>query len=141
MMGELLSDMLEKALDQASVTSEQRAAISAARDRALAVLDSQRPDPRGQRDRMLALFESPQLTQAQLDALRQQSDQQRQVVQAAVDRAIVEVHDTLNPAQRKIVAEYFRTHGPEGRMRGQMGGGALGGPPPGNPPPGGPPPR
>ncbi|HXJ82083.1 MAG TPA: periplasmic heavy metal sensor [Candidatus Methylomirabilis sp.] len=135
MMGELLSDMLEKALDQASVTPEQRAAIYGARDRALAVMDSQRPDPRGQRDRMLALFEGPQLTQAQLDALRQQAEQQRQAIQAAVDRAIVEVHETLTPAQRKIVADYFRAHGPDGRMRGPHGGGAFGGPPPGGPPP------
>ena len=61
---------------------------------------------------MLALFEADQLTTANLDAVHQQLEQQQQTVRQAIHRAIVETHDALSPAQRKVVAEYFRTHGP-----------------------------
>jgi two-component system OmpR family sensor kinase len=46
MMKRMVSAVLDEALDQARVTAEQRAAIHAARDRAFAALDAQRPDPR-----------------------------------------------------------------------------------------------
>ena len=132
MMRGMISEMLDRALDRASVTPEQRVAVYAARDRVFAAMDAQRPDPMAQRDRMLALFEGAQLTQAQLDALHQQMDQQRQAIRAAIHRALVEVHDTLTPAQRKIVAEYFRTHGPGAfgshGMHGPHGSGGPGGP-------------
>ena len=128
----MMSERLDRALDRASVTPEQRVAIYGARDRVIAAMDAQHPDPRAQRDRMLALFEGAQLTQAQLDTVHQQADQQRQAIRAAFDRAIIEVHDTLTPAQRKVVAEYFRTHGPGGFgshwMPGPHGPGAPGGP-------------
>jgi len=145
MMRRMISEALDRALDRASVTPEQRVAVYAARDRAFDAMAAQRPDPMAQRDRMLAMFEGAQLTQAQLDAAHQQADQQRQAMRAAFDRAIIEIHDVLTPAQRKIVAEYFRTHGPGsfgfGGMREHMGGpggmggrggmgGPMGGPPP-----------
>jgi Spy/CpxP family protein refolding chaperone len=136
-------ETLDRALDRASVTPEQRVAIYAARDRVVAAMDTQHPDPKARRDRMLALFESAQLTQAELDAVHQQADQQRQAIRAAFDRAIIEVHGTLTPAQRKVVAEYFRTHGPGGfgfhGRPGPHGPGAPGGP--GGPGMGGPAPR
>ena len=147
MMRRMISEILDRALDRASVTPEQRVAVYAARDRAFAAMDAQRLDPMAQRDRMLAMFEGAQLTQTQLDAAHQQADQQRQAMRAAFDRAVIEIHDTLTPAQRKIVAEYFRTHGPgsyefggmrgHGRPGGPGGiggpgamGGSMGGPPP-----------
>jgi Spy/CpxP family protein refolding chaperone len=132
MMRGMFSEALDRALDRASVTPEQRVAIYGARDRVVAAMDAQRPDPKARRDRMLALFEGAQLTQAELDAVHQQADQRRQAIRAAFDRAIIEVHGTLTPAQRKIVAEYFRTHGPGGfgfhGRPGPHGPGALGGP-------------
>ena len=138
MMRRMISEMLERALDRASVTPEQRVAVYAARDRAFTAMDAQRPDPMAGRDRMLALFEGAQLTQAQLDTAHQQADQQRQAMRAAFDRALIEIHDVLTPAQRKIVAEYFRTHGPgsfgfpgmsgERRPGGPGGPGGMGGP-------------
>jgi Spy/CpxP family protein refolding chaperone len=132
MMRGMMSERLDRALDRASVTPEQRVAIYGARDRVLAAMDAQRPDPGARRDRMLALLEGAQLTQADLDAVHQQADQRRQAIRAAFDRAIIEVHDTLTPAQRKVVAEYFRTHGPGDfgfhGMPGSRGPGAPGGP-------------
>jgi hypothetical protein len=145
MMRRMISEMLDRALDRASVTPEQRVAVYAARDRAFTAMDAQRPDPMAARDRVLALFEGAQLTQAQLDTAHQQADQQRQVMRAAFDRALIEIHDALTPAQRKIVAEYFRTHGPGSPgfpgMRGERRSGGPGGPGGMGGPMGGPAPR
>jgi Spy/CpxP family protein refolding chaperone len=115
MMKHMLSAALDEALDQASVTPEQRTAIHASRDRVFAAMDAQRPDARAQREQVLALFEGDRLDAAQLQALHASMEQRHQAVQAAVAQAIVEIHDTLTPAQRRVVAEYARTHGP-GRM-------------------------
>jgi Spy/CpxP family protein refolding chaperone len=111
MMKRMISAQLDAAITQANVTAEQRTAIVAARDRAFAAMDAQRPDRRAARDRMLALFEGDRLDAAQLGALHAQTEQQHQQVRAAVAQAIVDVHDALTPAQRKIVADYVRAHG------------------------------
>jgi len=112
MMPRMISEDLDRALDRASATPEQRVKIYAARDRVFGALDAQRPDPLAQRDRMLTLFEADQPTTANLDALHQQLEQQHQAVRQAIHCAIVETHDALSPAQRKVVAEYLRSHGP-----------------------------
>ncbi len=112
MMRRMVSAALDEALDQANVTPAQRSAIHASRDRAFAAVAADRPDRRAHRDQVLALFESDQLDAAQLQTLHAQMQQRHQAIQAAVSQAIVEIHDTLTPAQRKIVAEYVRTHGP-----------------------------
>jgi Spy/CpxP family protein refolding chaperone len=122
MMRGMIARRLDRALDRASVTPEQRVKIYAARDRVFAAFDAQPHDSRARRDRMLALFEGNSLTTAQLDAAHQQEEQQRQRLRAAIHQAVVDVHDTLTPAQRKVVAEYMRTHGPL-RHRGHRPGG------------------
>jgi Spy/CpxP family protein refolding chaperone len=120
MMKRMVSERLDRALDRASVTPEQRVKVYEARDRVFAAFEAQRPDPRAMRDQMLAAFEGAQLTQAQLDAFHQKQEQRRQAIRAAIDRAILDVHATLTPAQRTIVAEYFRNnpmHGGPGGHR------------------------
>lgn len=116
LMKRMVSAALDEALDQANVTAEQRAAIHASRDRAFAAMDAQRPEPRAHRAQMLALFEADQLDAEQLQALHASMQQRHQAIQAAVSQAIVEIHDTLTPEQRQIVADYARQHGP-GAMR------------------------
>src|SRR5437867_2999784 len=44
-----------------------------------------------------------------------QMDQRHEAMRNAIAQAIVEIHDTLTPAQRQIVANYARTHGPFSR--------------------------
>jgi Spy/CpxP family protein refolding chaperone len=136
MMGRHMAEQLDRALDRAAVTPEQRVKVYEARDRVLAAFRAQRPDPRAMRDQMLAAFEGAQLTQAQLDALHQAQEQRMRAIRTAIDRAILDVHATLTPAQRKIVAEYFRAHpmmGPhaEHRFRGFDGQGGTMRPPDG----------
>jgi protein CpxP len=114
MMKRMISAALDEALDQATVTAEQRAAIYASRDRAFAAMEAQRPDRGAQREQVLALFEGDRLDAAQLQAVHAQMQQRHQAIRDAVTQAIVEIHDTLTPAQRQIVANYARTHAPRG---------------------------
>lgn len=114
MMKHMISMKLDQALDQANVTPDQRAAIHASRDRAFAALEAQRPDPRAHRDQVLALFEADRIDPAQLEALHSQMEQQHQAMRAAITQAIVEIHDTLTPEQRRTVAQHVRSHGPMG---------------------------
>ena len=114
MIKRMVSAALDEALDQAGVSAEQRTAIHASRDRAFATLEANRPDHAAQRDRVLALFESDQLDASQLQAVSAQMEQRREAMRGAIAQAIIEVHDTLTPAQRQAVAAYVRTHGPHG---------------------------
>ncbi len=114
MMRRRISLALDDALTQAAVTPEQRVKIHAARDRVFAAMDAQRPDHRAMRDQALKLFEGDRLDAAQLDNLHAPMEQRHQAIRKAIEQAIVEMHDTLNPAQRKIVADYVRSHAPGG---------------------------
>jgi len=114
MMKRMISAALDEALDQAAVTAQQRAAIYASRDRAFAAFEANRPDRMAQRDQMLTLFESDQLDASQLLAARAQMEQRQQAIRDAITQAVVEIHDTLTPAQRHTVANYARTFGPHG---------------------------
>jgi len=118
MMKRMVSAVLDEALEQASVTAEQRTAIYASRDRAFAAIEAQRPDPGAHRDQVLALFEADRVDPAQLEALHAQMEERQKTVRTAVTQAIVEIHDTLTPEQRHVVAEFVRSHrpGPGGPM-------------------------
>jgi Spy/CpxP family protein refolding chaperone len=114
MMKRMVSAALDEALTQANVSAEQRTAIHASRDRAFAAITAQWPDRRAHKEQVLALFEGERLDAAQLQAVHAQMEQQRQAMHGAIAQAIVEIHDTLTPAQRKIVAAYARSFGPGG---------------------------
>ena len=116
MMKRMASAALDEALDQAKVTAEQRTTIYASRDRAFAAFEQNRPNRLAHRDQVLSLFESDKLDRAQLQALHTQMQQQHDAIRDAVAQAVVEIHDTLTPEQRRVVANYARQFGP-GMMR------------------------
>lgn len=110
MMKRFVSATIDDALDEAKVTSEQRTAIHAARDRVFAAVE-QRWQSRGTRmEEVLRLFEADQVDRAQVAALRQAREDEHRQLADSIEQAIVEVHDTLTPAQRKVVADYVRSH-------------------------------
>jgi Spy/CpxP family protein refolding chaperone len=116
MMRRMVSAALDEALDQAGVTAEQRMAIHASRDRAFAALEAHAPDRTAHREQVLALFEADRIDPAQVQALHAQFEQRHQTIRTAITQAVVEIHDTLTPEQRRTVAQFVRTHGP-GRWR------------------------
>ena len=110
MMKRMVTAALEEALDQARVTPEQRSAIHASRDRAFAAFEAHQPDRHAHRERVLALFEADRIDPAQVEALHATMHQRRDAIHAAVSQAIVEIHDTLTPEQRRIVTRFVREH-------------------------------
>ncbi len=120
MMKHMVTAKLDEALAQANVTPDQRTAIYASRDRVFAAMAANRPDPRAQRDQVLALFEGDRIDTGQLQALHAAMEQRHQAMQQAIAQAIVEIHDTLTPEQRHTVAEFVRTHGPGAHGPGGM---------------------
>jgi Spy/CpxP family protein refolding chaperone len=112
MMKRMVSAALDEALDQAGVTAAQRTAIHAARDRAFAALEAQMPERSAHREKVLALFEADRIEPAQLQALHAEMEQRHQAARSAITQSIVEIHDTLTPTQRRVVAQFVRSHGP-----------------------------
>jgi Spy/CpxP family protein refolding chaperone len=112
MMKRVVAAAVDEALDEAKVTPEQRATVHAARDRVFAVFEEHRASHRGRLEEALALFEDDRVDPARLDALRQQSEEDHRRMREAVTQALLEIHDTLTPDQRRAVAGWVRAHRP-----------------------------
>ena len=108
MMKHFVTGMIDDALEDAKVTPEQRATIYAARDRAMTVIAQRRQDRGAHLEEALALFEADRVDPGQLQAVRSQREAEHRQVADAVVQAVVDVHDTLTPAQRKTVADWVR---------------------------------
>ena len=109
-MKRFVSATIDDALDQAKVTPAQRTAIHGARDRVFAVVEQHWQSRGARMDEALRLFEADQVDPAQVAALRQAKEDEHRRMADAIEQAIIEVHDTLTPAQRKVVADYVRAH-------------------------------
>ena len=110
MMKRFVSAAIDDALDTAKVTAEQRPAIHAARDRVFVAFEQHRQTRRDRLADALAIFEGDQVDRARVDALRQQGEDEHRRIADAVSQALIEVHDVLTPEQRRVLAEYVRSH-------------------------------
>ena len=112
MMKRMASAMIDEALEPAQVTPDQRAKIYAVRDRVFAAMEAQR-QTRGQHmQEALALFEADTVDPARLAAFAAQHEAEHRQMADLITQAITEVHDVLNPVQRRAVADWIRTHRP-----------------------------
>lgn len=109
MMRRMAAAAIDGALDEAQASSEQRAAIHAARDRVFAAIEEHRKGRQARLDGMLALFEGDRLDDG-LSAFRAQIEEEHGKIADAVATALVDAHAVLTPAQRKTVADYVRSH-------------------------------
>ena len=109
-MRHVITAKIDEALGAAKVTPEQRTAIYASRDRAFAAVDGMRKDRGAHMEEALTLFQADHIDATQLQAFHQAHEADHQRVRQAVTQAIVEVHDTLTPDQRKVVADWIRAH-------------------------------
>jgi len=110
MMKRVVAAEIDAALDKAEASPEQRAAVRAARDRAFAAFEEHWRDRRRRLEEALALFEADQIDPGRAEALRRQAEDEHRKLADAVSQTIHEVHDTLTPPQRRIVADYVRSH-------------------------------
>lgn len=109
-MKRVLAAAIDDALDEARATPQQRTAIHGVRDRVWAALEEHSRDRTARRDAILALFEGDRLDGGQLDPLRMQIEAEHRKVGDVIGAALIEVHDTLTPEQRHVVADYIRAH-------------------------------
>jgi Spy/CpxP family protein refolding chaperone len=109
-MRRVVSATIDDVLDEAKATQDQRRTIYAARDRVFAAVDAARVDRRAHFEEALSLFEADRPDPARIDALHATGEAARQRIRDAVHEALVEAHDALTPAQRKVVADYVRAH-------------------------------
>jgi Spy/CpxP family protein refolding chaperone len=110
MMKRFVAVAIDDALDAAKATPEQRARIHAARDRALAAVETHMADRGGRLDEVLSAFEADRLDPAALQAMRARREDEHRRIADAIQSAIVEAHDTLTPEQRRIVTDWVRAH-------------------------------
>jgi Spy/CpxP family protein refolding chaperone len=110
LMKRFVAAAIDDALDAAKVTPEQRARIHAVRDRTLATVETHMTDRRGRMDALLTVFESDRIDLAAVQVMRAQQEDQHRRIADTVQSALLEVHDTLTPEQRRIVADWVRQH-------------------------------
>jgi hypothetical protein len=102
------SRVIEKLLDVAQATPDQRKAIEAARDEAFAAIAAHQGDRRADASRALELFEADKPDAQEIAALRQDNIVRRQQAAQAIESAVVRAHDTLNADQRNRVVGAIR---------------------------------
>ena len=109
MMRRMAAAAIDSALDEAQASAEQRATIHAARDRVFAAIQDHRRERGARLDGMLALFEAERLDDG-LRALRRQLEAEHEKIADTVTAALVDAHAVLTPSQRRVVADYVRSH-------------------------------
>lgn len=110
MMKRFVAAAIDDALDAATVTPEQRARIHAVRDRTLATVETHMTDRHGHMDALLTVFESDRVDVAAVQAMRAQHEEHHRRLADTIQSALLEVHDTLTPEQRRAVADWVREH-------------------------------
>jgi Spy/CpxP family protein refolding chaperone len=106
-----LSGRIDQALDAASATDKQKAAIGPARDRLIDAMKTAKQDAKDHRGELLTLFEGDKLTAVQLRKFRSDRKSRFQPVMDASDNFLRVAHDTLRPEQRKSFAESLKATG------------------------------
>lgn len=107
----MMSAHIDEVLDELDVTDDQRKQLHSTRDKLFAAFEENRPGRGEKLEKITALFEKDTLDVRELDALKAEHRDKMQKMEEAVSQAIVEVHATLTPEQRKelvVKAEKFR---------------------------------
>lgn len=108
-MKRFVNSAIDDVLDEAKVTPEQRTAIYASRDRVFTAFERSQRDRKSHAEEALLLFESDRIDNGKITALRTQHETEAKQIGDTVVQALTEVHDVLNPAQRKIVTQHIRS--------------------------------
>jgi Spy/CpxP family protein refolding chaperone len=110
LMKRFVAAAIDDALDAAKVTPEQRTRIHGVRDRTLAAVETHMTDRRGHMDAALTVFESDRVDLAAVQAMRARHEEHHRKLADTIQTALLEVHDTLTPEQRRDVADWVREH-------------------------------
>lgn len=110
MMRHFVEQRVDDALAEIKATDAQRKVVYAARDRVLQAVQSSRGDHRADMEQLLTLFSADKIDAQQVAALRAQHQDRITKVGDAVMQSVREVHDALDPNQRKVLAGYLKAH-------------------------------
>lgn len=108
-MKRMVSSAIDDVLDDAKVTPQQRATITAARDRVFTAVERNRQDHRGEVDELLTLFESDRVDTNRVASLRNQREAKMKDLGDVIQQAVIDAHDTLTPQQRRVVTDRIRS--------------------------------
>lgn len=105
------SAKLDEVLEDLKVTNDQRTAIYASRDKLFVALEAAKPDRSEKFDQITELFQKDELDLRDVESLKLEHRAKITSVEDAVSDAIVELHATLTPEQRKqLVAKAKKFH-------------------------------
>lgn len=104
----MVSAHIDEVLDEAKVNDSQRQRIYGVRDRLFTAFEAHHQRGGGKLEQALTLFESDQVDANTLSALRTDVEAERKALADQVTQALVEVHDTLTPQQRRVVTDHIR---------------------------------
>ena len=123
MMKQMISKHVAEAEDYVEATPEQRAKIDASVSNIVGILQAQRQDRRNMHQELIQLLTGDTLTTGQINALAKEHADKLQALASKIAPEIVNVHDTLTPAQRQKLAArakelHQKHHGPQGGFGG-----------------------
>ena len=102
---------IDDVLEDLKVTDDQRKQIYATRDKLFTALEDAKPDRKAKMEQVVALFAKDDLDVKDVEALKLEHREKMVKIEEAVSQAILEVHATLNPEQRKeLVAKVKKFH-------------------------------
>jgi Spy/CpxP family protein refolding chaperone len=104
----ILDAKVEEALDYLNATAAQRQKIAAVKDRTIDAIQAERPDHAALVERVLTLFTADTIDKQAVAALRADAEARLGRVADSVVKAFVDVHDTLDAAQRKQAVTRLR---------------------------------
>ena len=115
-----LEKKLESLLDEANATPEQRNAVRAAIDHVIATAEETHQGQPAMMDEAAKLFEADRLDANAIAQHRKQHEAAEQKIGDAVVQALSDIHDTLTPSQRRVVADAIRSHRDERGMHAEF---------------------
>lgn len=104
----VISAHIDEILADAKVNEAQRQTVYAARDRVYTAFENHHDGHRAHMEEALKLFEADRVDPNQLAGLRAQREAEVAKLSDVVTQALLEVHDTLTPQQRRVVTEELR---------------------------------
>lgn len=107
-MKRIVTAHIDEVLDDAKVNDAQRQRINAARDRVFSAFEDHRRKAGGSMEQALSLFEADQIDAGKIATLRTEHEAERKALADVVTQAVVDVHDTLSPQQRRVVTDHIR---------------------------------
>ncbi|HEY2747816.1 MAG TPA: hypothetical protein VGL86_24505 [Polyangia bacterium] len=106
----MVSERVDDMLDQIHASADQRAKITTAVESAFGAVSGGFADHAAHFDDAIAVFTADKIDAAKLAALQTEQQAKMQQIGDTLVQTLTEVHDSLDAGQRKLVADFIRSH-------------------------------